>query len=101
MKTLYGILTSRRSESPEGKSPRRSGAFLLFSLFFLFLAGLAFGQQVAVDKYDYSPGESVRVTGSQWAPNEPVDMRMWRNPISPDTVSFTANADAFGQRHKG
>jgi hypothetical protein len=65
-------------------------------LLFALASPKGFAQTVTPSKHDYEPGEAVILNGSGWAPNEVIDLQIWRMPATPDTTKYTVEADASG-----
>lgn len=62
-----------------------------------FQPGRADAQTVATDFVDYSPGDTVVVTGSGWMPNETVSLHFDETPYQFVPVTLYTVADAGGQ----
>ena len=52
---------------------------------------------VKTDKIDYSPGETVTITGSGWQPGETVSLLLQEVPKTHDERTLRATADAVGE----
>ena len=52
---------------------------------------------VKTDKIDYSPGETVTITGSGWQPGETVSLLLQEVPKTHDERTLRATADALGE----
>ncbi|MBI1761329.1 MAG: hypothetical protein HYR56_07835 [Acidobacteria bacterium] len=51
---------------------------------------------VTTDKTDYAPGEVATITGTGFLPNQSVSLLLERDPPTPATTTWTAQADATG-----
>ncbi|HTM23669.1 MAG TPA: kelch repeat-containing protein, partial [Vicinamibacterales bacterium] len=51
---------------------------------------------VKTDRADYSPGQTVTISGSGWQPKETVTLRLVEDPLLDDHGSFTVVADDSG-----
>src|SRR5262249_41871120 len=84
--------------------PERRGTklFLSLGLFFivfsLILGSLrvVYAATVTTDKGDYTPGETVIMTGTGWMPGETVELLIQEDPVTHGNLIFYAQADFNG-----
>src|SRR3989304_10213246 len=72
--------------------------FLVLAYFVVFmtLISQANAATVETDKPDYSPGETVMITGTGWQPGETVKLLLKEKPKTHDELIFTSIADGNG-----
>lgn len=80
-------------ESPTG--PDESGSGLKVGQDAVTSEG-AGGPTVATDKADYSPGDTVTVTGAGWQPNETIALVLTEDPAVHDPTLWNVAADSAG-----
>ncbi len=74
---------------------RQAGVFTL--LLALVTASAAFGQaSVATDQPHYAPGDTVLVSGTGWAPGEPVTLTFTADPVGPGPTALSETVDGNG-----
>ena len=62
-----------------------------------FFVGIgASGETIATDKLDYSPGDTVRITGTGWQPGEQVRLTLTEDPESHGPRQWEVTADSAG-----
>src|SRR3990172_9712714 len=72
--------------------------FFVLAYFVLFIpfSSQANAATVTTDKPDYSPGETVIITGTGWQTGETVELLLQEEPMTHDDLIFTAVADENG-----
>jgi hypothetical protein len=92
MKHFYSFFTIKTHSELQ-----KTFSMLLLIIFALgaFISDLN-GQTVTTNKVDYSPGETVIITGSGWAAYEVLDLVITEDPVIHDPHVFTSVADGSG-----
>jgi hypothetical protein len=80
-------------ESPTG--PKESGSGLTVATDAVTSEGPG-GPAVTTDKADYSPGDTVTVTGAGWQPNETISLVLTEDPAVHDPTLWNVAADSVG-----
>ncbi|MDT8374113.1 MAG: hypothetical protein RQ737_09060, partial [Bacteroidales bacterium] len=91
MKQFYSSVTCRNIETTFRK-------IVMMFLAFFVLGSLTVitGQTITTDKDDYSPGETVIITGTGWLPGETVRLYIEKEPPITEPVTLYAIADGSG-----
>ena len=62
----------------------------------LAIGQAATGETITTDKDDYAPGDTVRITGSEWQAGDSVDFVMTEEPVTEAALTWTVGVDQAG-----